>query len=246
VNSETEMPTDISIVIPAYNEAGKLEKAVHKTADFMMTTNYSFEIIIAEDGSTDGTSTIASALAKKYPYIRHFHRDSRLGKGLVITKAFKISRGEVLISMDVDLSTELRFLKPLIESISEGYDFATGSRMLHQSRVERSSTRHLTSIMYNLAVRLILNSRIWDHQCGFKAYKRKSLFNILDKVKAKHWFWDTELLVLASRSGYRIKEIPVVWRGGETSKVHVLPDALKMGLQIVELWLRLRVKPHNL
>ena len=232
---------EVSLVFPAYNEADRLEEAVLRTVDSLKEISDSFEIIIAEDGSTDGTDELAEELSRKYPYVRHLHSDVRLGRGRALNRAFKLSKGRILIYTDVDLSTDPRFLKPLIESIRDGYDFATGSRMHPRSVVERSSLRRILSLTYNLMVRIFLKSPVRDHQCGFKAFKRSSLFKILDKVKANHWFWDTETLVLASYNGFKVKEIPIVWRGGERSKVRVLSDVMDMGVQIMKLWWRLNV-----
>jgi len=242
MSSETGPPLEVSVVFPAYNEASRLEKAVLETERFLRKITSSFEILIAEDGSTDGTDVLASTLSKKYPYVRHLHGDTRLGRGRALRRAFEASRGKTLVYIDVDLSTDPRFLRPLIESVGEGYDIVTGSRGLRESRVERSFLRQLASTSYNLMVRLFLKSDLKDHQCGFKAFNRRSLFKIMDRVKARHWFWDTEVLVLASRSGFKIKEIAVDWKGGKKTKVHLLLDTLKMGLQIIRLWWRLNVR----
>jgi len=239
MNAKNEAPLYVSVVFPAYNEARRIEDSVLRTAETLRRITNLFEIVIAEDGSKDGTDVLASALSERYAYVKHLHSSVRLGRGRALTRAFETSQGKILIYMDVDLSTDLKFLKPLVQSVREGYDFATGSRMLPESRVERSFTRLLASTSYNLMVRLLLKSKLRDHQCGFKAFSRKPLFKIIYQVKAKHWFWDTELLVLASRSGYRIGEIPVVWRGGERTKVRLVSDTLKMGLQIIGLWWRL-------
>ena len=151
-----------------------------------------------------------------------------------------------MVYMDVDLATELEFLEPLIEAIVEGYDMATGSRALPHSRVSRTMKRGKASLMYNRFVRLLLGSDIHDHQCGFKAFRRESLFKVLDKVRAKHWFWDTEVLVLASRLGLSIKEIPVVWREGEKTKVNLSRDLVEMGLQVLKLWWRLDIMAEDI
>ncbi len=143
--------------------------------------------------------------------------------------------------MDVDLATDLRYLKPLCDAIrTEGYDFVTGSRMLPESKVERSFSRQISSKSYNFLVRVMLGSKLRDHQCGFKAFKRESVLPLLDEVKAKHWFWDTEIFVRASRKGYRIKEIPVEWKSGRKTKVNLLKDSFNMGRQVVQLWWQLR------
>ena len=125
--------------------------------------------------------------------------------------------------MDLDLATDLEQLKPLIEAVeSEGNDFVTGSRMLPESNVARSGTRNIASKTYNFMVRAFLGSKVKDHQCGFKAFRRGPLLQLLDEVEASHWFWDTEILVRANRRGYTIKEIPVSWKGGRQTKVTLL------------------------
>jgi hypothetical protein len=112
--------------------------------------------------------------------------------------------------------------------------------MLPESSVGRSMSRKIASKWYNFMVRTLLDSKVRDHQCGFKSCKRESLLQILDEVTANHWFFDTELLVRASRRGYRIKEIPVEWRGGEKTKVNLLRDSLVMGSQVLKLRWKLR------
>ncbi|MHA1710975.1 MAG: dolichyl-phosphate beta-glucosyltransferase [Candidatus Freyarchaeota archaeon] len=237
---ENERHVEVSVVFPAYNEADKLERAVEKTIEALKEVTHSYEIIIAEDGSTDGTDKIASGLSREYSFVRHIHSDKRLGRGRALKNAFKKSRGEILVYMDADLATDIRHLKTLVESIREGYDFATGSRMLPQSRVKRSPSRRIASQGYNFIVRALLGSKIRDHQCGFKSFKRTSLLQILEEVTANHWFWDTEILVRAAHKGYRIKEIPVEWSGRAKTKVNLLKDSLSMGGQVLKLWWKLR------
>lgn len=234
---------EVSIVFPAYNEADKLERAVIETINYVKDISRSFEIIIAEDGSTDGTDKLAEELSRKIENVRRLHSDVRLGRGRALNRAFSMARGKILIYMDVDLSTELEFLKPLIDSIrNEGFDLATGSRMLPQSVAERRLHRRILSKIYNFLVRALLKSPIRDHQCGFKAFRREAFFTLMPKVKANHWFWDTEVLVLASRIGFKIKEIPVVWRRRSGTKVSLRRDVLDMGIQVLKLWFRLTFK----
>jgi hypothetical protein len=145
--------------------------------------------------------------------------------------------------MDLDLATDLRYLQPLVEAISiEGYDFATGSRMLKASKAERTFSRSISSKTYNYLVRHILGSELHDHQCGFKAFKREPLFSIANEVEATHWFWDTETMVRAHKHGYRIKEIAVDWKSGKDTKVNVAKDSWNMFQQIMRLWWKLKIK----
>ena len=233
----------VSIVLPAYNEVEYLQPAVEKTIQTLNQFTQSYEVIIAEDGSTDGTAERADELSQKIPGVRHIHREKRLGRGTALKNAFKQSCGEILVYMDLDLATDLKYLKPLVEAITiEGYDFSTGSRMLAESKAERTFSRGLSSKTYNFLVRNILGSRLRDHQCGFKAFKREPLKELLDKVEATHWFWDTEILVRAYRQGFKIKEIAVEWKSGRGTKVSLFKDSWNMFRQIMRLWWNLKTK----
>jgi glycosyltransferase involved in cell wall biosynthesis len=243
MTTETKLKNtvEISIVFPAYNEADALETAVEKVTRALNEFTCSYEIIIAEDGSTDGTDKLAGALAIKYSFIKHIHEEKRLGKGIALKNSFKKSSGEVLVYMDLDLATDLKHLKPLVDAIEyEGYDFAIGSRMLSESKVERSRTRQITSKSYNFLVRAMLGSKVKDHQCGFKAFRREPFMQLLDEVTARHWFWDTELLVRAARKGLKIKEIPVAWKSQRKTKVKLFKDSFSMAGQVVKLWWQLK------
>jgi glycosyltransferase involved in cell wall biosynthesis len=234
---------EVSLVLPAYNEVDYLTPAVEKTMQALNEFSQSYEIIIAEDGSTDGTAERAQELTKKYPCVKHIHRDARLGRGTALNNAFRQSHGEVLVYMDLDLATDLKYLKPLVESISvEGYDFATGSRMLPQSRAERTFSRGISSKTYNFLVRHMLGSKLHDHQCGFKAFRRQPLLGLLDEVEATHWFWDTEVMVRGYRHGLKIKEIAVEWHSGKGTKVSLAKDSWNMFRQILSLWWTLKIK----
>jgi glycosyltransferase AglD len=231
----------VSIVFPAYNEADYLEIAVQKAAEALNEFTSSYEIIIAEDGSTDGTAEKSEELTKKYPFVRHIHGEKRLGRGFALKNAFRQCYGEVLVYMDLDLATDLKYLKPLVEAITvEGYDFATGSRLMRESKVERSLRRSISSKSFNFLVRSMLHSKLRDHQCGFKAFKREPVFALLDEVDARHWFWDTEIMVRAQHKGYRVKEIPVEWKSPRGTKVNLFKDSYNMGKQVFSLWWKLR------
>jgi glycosyltransferase involved in cell wall biosynthesis len=236
-----EQASKVSLVLPAYNEVRNLRRAVEETTAFLVRMDQNFEIIIVEDGSTDGTAKMAESLAASDTRIRFMHHSERLGRGRALTEAFKQSAGSILAYMDVDLSTDIRFLESLIRAITEGNDVATGSRALPGSRVSRSLKRSMTSMIYNDLVRLLFRSSIRDHQCGFKAFSQEGLFKILDEVDSRHWFWDTEILILATRRGLSIKEFPVVWREGEKTEVSLMRDFIEMGLNMLKLWWRLNI-----
>ena len=237
--------TEVSLVLPIYNEAERLEDTVHQVVDALQQITSSFEVIVAEDGSTDGSDRIAEELAEKYPYIKHLHSDERLGRGRALNRAFKSSEGAILAYIDVDLATDMKHLAELIDKIRDGYDLATGSRMMPHSDAVRSVKRGLASKGFNFLVRTFLKSKLYDHQCGFKAFGRQALLDLLDQVQDGHWFWDTEILVRSQRSGYRVAEFPVRWRSGDSSKVDLKRDVINMGGAIVRLWLEFTFNAHN-
>ena len=239
-------PVEVSVVFPAYNEVDFLRPAVEKTSQALNDFTSSYEIVIAEDGSVDGTAEGAEELAQTFPYVKHVHREKRMGRGAALNNAFKRCKGEVLVYMDLDLATDLKYLKPLVQFISvEGYDFATGSRMLPKSMVKRTRSRSISSKTYNFLVRHMLGSKLMDHQCGFKAFKKEPLLKMLDDVEATHWFWDTEIMVRAHRRGYKIKEIAVEWKSGKDTKVNIVKDSSSMFWQIMKLWWKTKVKHQS-
>ena len=214
-----------------------MKKPFSITAETLSKITDPFEIIIAEDGSTDGTDRIASSLARTVRLCVHLHSDERQGRGKALNRAFKAASGEVLCYIDVDLATDMKYLEKLIRAVSmDGYDFATGSRMMPESDAKRPFKREFASRGYNFLVRLFLHSKLYDHQCGFKAFRREALFELLDEIENQHWFWDTEVLVRAQQKGYRVMEFPVYWRHGGSSKVNLVKDVGGMGSEIFRLW----------
>jgi glycosyltransferase involved in cell wall biosynthesis len=240
-SSSQQCSVQVSVVLPAYNEASTLEDTVAKIMEALEEFAESYEVIIAEDGSTDGTDKIAEALAGKYPCVKYMHGEKRLGRGAALKNAFEKSSGKVLVYMDVDLATDIRQLESLVRAVEEEeFDIAIGSRMLSESKVERTRTRQIASKSYSFLVRTMLGSKIKDYQCGFKAFRREPLMRLLGEVNSRHWFWDTEIIVRAFRKGYTIKEIPVKWKGGRETKVKLLKDSFSMGWQVIKLWWELR------
>ena len=243
VDVHADSNVEVTLVLPAYNESERIEQAVSKAINELKTIASSYEVIIAEDGSTDGTDSIANRLTHVFDSVIHLHSDKRLGRGEALKRAFKESHGQILSFIDVDMSTDIKHLKLLIEAISDGFDFSTGSRMHPESTVSRTWMRQLLSQTYNAFIRLLFKTGISDHQCGFKAFKKTSLLEIIDDVEDNHWFWDTEILVLGIRKGYKIKEIPITWTAGKGTKVKLLSDSLKMAFKAILLWWKLRDYP---
>ncbi len=232
--------TGVSVVIPVFNDREALESAIPGSVAVLDASGEDFEIIVAEDGSTDGSAEFVRAYSGKDPRVKLLHSDERLGRGKALSRAFREAQGPVVCYYDVDLATDLSYLPTLISGIRDGYDIATGSRLLPGSRIIRSGGREIASRGYNFLVRSILGSRLHDHQCGFKAFNRERLLALIPSVKDTHWFWDTEVLVRAGYAGYRILEFPVVWnQSGKTTVKR--RDIWDMGRAILRLWWQLHV-----
>jgi uncharacterized protein (TIRG00374 family) len=237
---------EVSVVLPAYNEAETLPTTVEVTLEQLASflPAGTFEVIVAEDGCEDRTPEIADELAAEHDAVRHVHSEQRLGRGGALERAFRAAEGGTLAYFDTDLATDMGHLEELIESVrSDEYDFATGSRWLPDSEADRPAKRGVPSLGYNTLVRLFLRSSLRDHQCGFKAFDREALFDVLGEVEDEHWFWDTEVLVRAQRAGYRVREFPVDWTPKGDSKVDIVRDVFGMGSQIVRTWWQVAVSP---
>ncbi|MBC7114785.1 MAG: flippase-like domain-containing protein [Archaeoglobi archaeon] len=227
----------LSVVLPAHNEEKNIRNAVEKTREKLKELKVDYEIIIAEDGSRDRTYEIALELSEIYDEVRVLHSDERLGRGRALERAFRASQGEILLYMDADLATDLSHISDVLRLMEEGYDIVVGSRKSPLAR--RTFLRRTLSFFYNLWVRMILKSKVRDHQCGFKAFRREKILKILDEVRDNGWFWDTEVLVRAQRNGLKIAEIPVSWVEKEGTKVRFLRDSLEMGLSALLLRIEL-------
>jgi len=243
----TESGVEVSVVLPAYNEAATIEETVRttlSTLDAFLPAG-SFEVIVAEDGCEDETPEIASRLAADDDRVRHFHSDERLGRGGALNAAFRAARGETLAYFDTDLATDMRHLEQLVESVRSGdADVATGSRWIPGERADRPAKRGIPSRGFNLAVRALLGSELRDHQCGFKAFSRDAFEALAGEVEDEHWFWDTEMLVRAQRRGLIVEEFPVDWTPKGDSKVDLVRDVFGMGSQILRCFWEFSVSPY--
>jgi uncharacterized protein (TIRG00374 family) len=240
-------PVEVSVVLPAYNEARSLEATVDETLAALegFLPPEAFEVIVAEDGCTDRTPEIARRLASEDDRVGHLHSGDRLGRGKALERAFELADGDVVAYLDTDMATDMRHLEELIETVRSGEaDVATGSRWVPGHEADRPMNRSIPSRGFNTLARLVLRSTLRDHQCGFKAFDREALLAILEDVEDQHWFWDTEVLVRAQRAGYDVHEFPVEWTPKGDTKVDLVRDVFGMGSQIVRTWWQLSVQPR--
>ncbi|HEY1011588.1 MAG TPA: dolichyl-phosphate beta-glucosyltransferase [Herpetosiphonaceae bacterium] len=205
--------TTVDIVIPVLNEEEQLEASVLTLREFLLRAcPYRWRIVVADNGSKDRTPEICRALKERFPGEVDFERLEQRGRGRALRTAWLNSSADVLCYMDVDLSTNLRALPPLLAAlIHSDYALGTGSRLVHGAIVTRQWRRELISRCYNFLIRLMFWHKFRDAQCGFKAITRKAARELIPQVKDNEWFFDSELLLKAERQGYRIFEVPVEW-----------------------------------
>jgi putative flippase GtrA len=217
----------LDVVVPVYNEEADLGPCVRRLHRHLSTSfPYPFRITIADNASTDATLGVAHELADELPavLVRHL---SAAGRGRALREAWCGSDAPVLAYMDVDLSTDLAALLPLVAPLISGHsDLAIGTRLARGARVVRGLKRETISRGYNLLLRSTLAVRFTDAQCGFKAIRKEVADRLLPLVQDSGWFFDTELLVLAQRSGLRIHEVPVDWVDDPDSRVAIIPTAI--------------------
>ena len=221
-----QKPLTVDLVIPVLNEAHVLEKSVATVRTFLAEQpGWTWHVVIVDNGSTDGTDAVARRLAEQHSDVRFLQLPQR-GRGRALRLAWSQSDAAIMGYTDVDLSTELTALPKLVRAIAEeGFDLGTGSRLLSDSKTVRSAKREFISRCYNLMVKAVLWTSFSDAQCGFKVVSRRVAQEIIPEIRDQAWFFDTELLVLAEKRGYRIKDLAVEWIEDDDSRVKIFSTA---------------------
>lgn len=216
----------VDVVVPVYNEEATLEPSVRRLHDFLTTTfPFDWRIVIADNGSVDATRDVAARLAAELAGVELLVVGSK-GRGRALREAWTASTADVVAYTDVDLSTGLTGLLPLVAPLVSGHsDVAIGSRLSEGSVVARGPKRELISRLYNALLRVVFAVRFRDAQCGFKAVRTDIAHRLVPAVADNGWFFDTELLLLAEHNGLRIHEVPVDWVDDPDSRVHVASTA---------------------
>lgn len=231
----------IDVIIPVYNEQEALPQNIPILHKFLKENIPSpWTITIADNGSTDNTMAVASALARQYAEVRVVHLDQK-GRGRALRKTMLGSPADIVSYMDVDLSTGLEAFPLLVKAVEEGYGIAMGSRLMPGAKVQRCLKREFVSRAYNILIKLMFFTKFHDAQCGFKAVSRKVVQEIAPLVENNNWFFDTELLLLALKRGYRVKEVAVVWSEDPGTTVHVG----KTAMEDLKGLLRMRFHPRR-
>ncbi len=219
--------TSINIIIPVYNEQEDLPKSMQTLHAFMSThmRAYDWNITIADNASVDNTLKVSQNLSKKLSHTKVIHLNQK-GRGRAVKYAWENCSHDYVMYMDVDLSTDLKHIPQAIASLERGYDIAIGTRNARASRVYgRNLLRTFTSRTYIFLIKLFFWVGFSDAQCGFKAANRRVVCEIIPNIKDNEWFFDTELLIVSERLGYRIYEEPVTWVDNPGSTVKVWKTA---------------------
>jgi len=217
----------VDVVVPVFNEQAILAHSIWRLHHYLATRfPFTWQITIIDNASTDATWACARELAVALPHVRAAHLD-RKGRGLALRTAWLASDADVVAYTDVDLSTDLDALLPLVAPLVSGHsDVAIGSRLAPASSVARAPKREVVSRSYNLMLRTVLATRVHDAQCGFKAARRDIAQRLVPAIRDDGWFFDTEMLLLAERNGLRIHEVPVDWVDDPDSRVNLVDTAL--------------------
>ena len=215
----------VDIIIPVYNEEQTLDRSIGILTKFLRENlENPWRIVIADNGSTDSTLHVGQMLSSKYGGVKCVHIPQK-GRGRALRHTWTESAADIVSYMDVDLSTDLAHFPDLVRAIEDGAHIATGSRLVKGARVTRSLKRELISRCYSALFRLMFFTPFRDAQCGFKALRRDAAMSLIPLVKDNGWFFDSEILIIGAKNGFRIKELPVRWRDDPDSRVRIISTA---------------------
>jgi dolichyl-phosphate beta-glucosyltransferase len=232
---KTKMTPTLSIIIPAYNEADHLESTLQSIFNWIKLPDW--ELIVVNDGSTDQTPTIVKKLSRRHPRVKLLNLPHNHGKGWAVKHGVLKSSGEWILFMDADSSTRINEMEKLW-AFRDKYDVIIGSRHLRRDSIKKPQPwfRHLAGRLGNLFIRIMLLPGIYDTQCGFKLFNKKAARDLFSRQQLNGWSFDLEILVLARRLGYAIKEVPIDWSHYASGRINIFTDGLKIIFDIV--WLK--------
>lgn len=237
--------TDLLVVIPVFNEALRIRNSVERLVNFLNGKREDFNIVLSVDPSPDGSDMICDELSLQYNQVEVLHNKEKLGRGIAVRDAWYLHNARYYAFIDADLSADEIALESAFVLIKRnGYNIITGSRYQKGSMTVRPPLRKVISFGYNKIVNLIFNENISDHQCGLKIIDQVAKEILLSKTKVNSWFWDTELLVIGTKYGLKIGEIPISWTERKYERTHILrlmKDFLIHGWGLILLYKRTRL-----
>jgi len=230
------LPSKYSLVIPAYNEAARLGTSLEKVLAYVHSQGWNAEVIVVDDGSRDQTAEIIRAFAAKDPIVRLVQNPGNRGKGYSVRNGMLRAEGEILIFSDADLSSPIEESAKLLEAL-QGADIAIGSRWLRtETQIQRQPLhRQIFGRIFNLLMRLILGLQYKDTQCGFKAFNRAAAQAIFPLQRIERWGFDPEILFLARKLSFKVKEVPVLWGHSGGTRINPLVDGFRMFTEMLRI-----------
>ena len=238
MNLDRSIP--LSIIIPAYNEEPNLGQTLEDVASYLNQSSENYEVIVVNDGSTDKTAEIAQGKSGLFKNFRLLNNPGNRGKGYAVKNGVLQAQGESVLFMDADNSTQINQLPKLVEMIDQGSDIAIASRRIPGAEIDTLQPLHrrIMGNFYILATHLILGTNVRDFNCGFKLFTKKSAQKLFSMLTRDDWSFDAELIFLAAKLGFRLKEVPIKWQDKRTSKVKPLQDGIKSLLDLFAIKLR--------
>jgi|SRR5579871_184399 len=239
IDAENELFLDptYSIVIPAYNESARLGATLVKVLAYVHLRGWNAEVLVVNDGSSDDTAEIVRRMATREPALRLVENPGNRGKGYSVRNGMLHARGRVVLFSDADLSSPIEEAPKLFGALEAGADIAIGSRWLRtETQTQRQPLyRQVFGRVYNIALRLTLGLQFADTQCGFKAFKQEAAQAIFPLQKIERWGFDPEVLFLARKFGFKVKEIPVLWGHSGGTRIHPIKDGARMFLEMLHI-----------
>jgi dolichyl-phosphate beta-glucosyltransferase len=228
----------ISVIIPSYNEGRRIRPNLAKVVDYLRTRFTQFEVIVVDDGSTDDTSNEVARARRREPRVRLISYPANRGKGFAVRQGVLAAKGDAVCFTDADLSTPVEAIESGLKGIDEGCPVVIASRRHPESVIAltQNAARDAFGRLFNLAVRTLLSLRFRDTQCGFKCFSREAAREIFSLARIDGYAFDVEIIVIAQRLGYRIKEIPVCWSNAPDSKVRPLRHLPSVALELSKIY----------
>lgn len=228
----TDNPVYLSIVIPVFNEAGSIGETLRRIEQFLKLKSWNWEIIVSDDGSTDETADVVRKIitTRGDSRVKCVACKTNKGKGAAVRAGVLAAKGAYILMTDADLSAPVKEVDRLLAAFEDGFDIALGSRAVRDPAcdVQQSFKRRLAGRVFNFLVKAIVLKGIGDTQCGFKCFKGAIAHDLFARQKIDGFSFDVEILCLAQKKGFRIKEVAVMWKEGRTSRIRLVRDSVKM------------------